>query len=259
MPFWSITNEQDNVMEQDLYYIVIIATFVFFFLTFFIIYIGVFHNRKKIHYQQELLKTQIEIKEQTLQHIAYELHDNLGQVASLIKINLNTIQIDDRQNAKLKIEDTKELVRQLILDLKSISKSLNSEWIAQMGITKALSREVDQLNKMGSYDATFDYNGFVIDLDANTTTLLYRMVQEIINNMVKHSRGNQFSIQLTVNDNLVKLACRDNGVGFNMGDISNNEGSGLLNLHSRAKLINAKVSIRSQPGSGTEILIELPI
>ncbi len=96
-------------MTENLYYIVIIATFVFFLLTFFIIYVGVFQNRRKSFFKQEIMKAQMEIKEQTLQHISYELHDNLGQVASLIKINLNTLNIEDKCKALEKLKTRKIL------------------------------------------------------------------------------------------------------------------------------------------------------
>lgn len=246
-------------MAENLYYIIIIATFVFFFLTFFIVYIAIFINKRKFLFRQELLRAQIEIKEQTLKHIAYELHDNLGQIASLIKINLNTLQLGDINKAEQKIEDTKGLVRQLITDLKSLSVSLNSDRVFQIGILKSLENEVEQLNKTGQFETTLLQEGTIPALDGNTTIILYRMVQETINNIVKHSGAKRISIRLQSVGNLFTLVCSDDGVGFDTEEKVKSGGSGLMNLQNRAKLINAQLTIQSSPNNGTTISIELPL
>ena len=112
----------------------ILITLFFFLLLIFLIVITLairYRKRKKenqelkAQFDQELLKSKLEIQEQTLQHISREIHDNLGQVASLIKINLNTLQLEDNSKAGDKIEYTRELVRQLITDLKLLSSTLN--------------------------------------------------------------------------------------------------------------------------------------
>jgi len=213
----------------------------------------------KREFSQTLLQSQLEIKEQTLQQIAYELHDNLGQIASLIKINLNTLQLNDLTKSAQKIEDTKELVRQLIADLKSLTLDLNSERAAQLGIVKGLETEVEKLNKTGQFEVTLQQEGSPPELDANTTIILYRMSQEIINNIVKHSGAKQIGISLTVTENLFTLAISDDGVGFDLEDKFKGGGSGLLNLQNRAKLIQATFSLQSSMGSGTKVKIELPL
>jgi two-component system, NarL family, sensor kinase len=256
--------------KEELTLLIVLSTIILIFLITVVVIIILrykIRQRKFLHekqqlqsqFSQTLLQSQLEIKEQTLQHLAYELHDNLGQVASLIKINLNTLQLNDPIKAGHKIEDTKELIRQLITDLKSLSVSLNSERVTQLGIAKSLENEVGRLNKTGQFEATLQQKGSIPTLDANTTIILYRMAQEIINNMVKHSGAKRISISLTVIENLFTLAFSDDGAGFDLEGKLNEGGSGLMNLHSRAKLIRAQLSIQSSPGSGTKISIELPL
>jgi len=216
-------------------------------------------NHREIKFQQELLQSRLEIKEQTLQHLAYELHDNLGQVASLIKINLTTLQLDDVAKARLKIEDTKELIRQLISDLKSLSVSLNGDRVAQLGLEKGIREEVERMNRIGQFDTQLEVVGPMPELSANTVIILYRMVQESINNIVKHSDARHINISLKVVENLFTLVISDDGVGFNSEDKLRGEGSGLINLQSRARLIQAKFSIQSSLGNGTRICIEMLI
>lgn len=236
----------------------------------YIVYFLVFYQRnqqknileksaREAGFQQELMRSQLEIKEQTLKHIGYELHDNLGQIASLIKINLNTLRLDDPDKAALKIESTKELVRQLITDLKALSVNLNSDRVVQLGLIECIKNEIRTLNRTGQFKTEFVLEGFLPELSPDTAIIIYRMVQESVNNIVKHSKAKHVTISLKVVENLFTLVIDDDGEGFNPSDELRGGGSGLINLQNRAKLINAQFSIQSSPRDGTSILIEMPI
>jgi signal transduction histidine kinase len=216
-------------------------------------------QRIQSEFSQTLLQSELEIKEQTLQQLSRELHDNIGQIASLIKINLHTLNLGNNPAAVEKVEDTKELVRQLILDVKSLSISLNAERVTKMGIVTALENEVQRLNKTGLFHATLEQNGPPPVLEDNTIVILYRMAQEIINNIVKHSGANRVVISLNTTKTFFILAFRDDGEGYDVTGAMKNGGSGLTNLQSRAKLIQARIMIESSPGNGSSTSIELPI
>lgn len=221
------------------------------------------HSKEKeelrSQFARTLLQSQLEIKEQTLQHIAFELHDNLGQIASLIKINLNTLQLKNTDQAMENIAETKDLVRQLIADLKSLSLNLNSSRVAQVGLLKGIENEVARVNKTGQFEATFLVETTIPQLDSNTTIILYRMVQEILNNAIKHSAANRLSVAVRATEKMFTLEFSDDGVGFDVAEKMNGGGSGLFNLRTRAELIKAVFSIRSSPHEGTRISIDLPI
>ncbi|MGN6435115.1 MAG: sensor histidine kinase [Agriterribacter sp.] len=214
-------------------------------------------NLLQSQFSQTLLQSQLEIQEQTLLHISHELHDNLGQIASLIKINLNTIPLNDIPKAQQRIEDTKELTRQLITDLKALSVSLGGDRISQMGLARALEIEVERLNKTEEFKASFIQEGLLPVLSTDKATILYRMAQECINNMVKHSLAKKINVFLKTNENLVTLVLSDDGVGFNVDEQMQTIGAGLKNLQNRAKLINAELSIISTPGNGSTVNIQL--
>ena len=221
-----------------------------------------FESEKKMmqsHFSQTLLQSQLEIQEQTLQEISRELHDNLGHIASIIKINLNTLKLDDLNKATAKIEDTKDLTRQLIGDIKSLSVSLNSDRIAKTGLVKALQTEVERLNKTDLFTATFTQNGTAPEIENDKAIILYRMAQEVLNNMAKHSEAKFINVNLNVQDNLFILAFSDDGKGFDVEQQLKSSGSGLTNLQKRAGLINAQLSIQSKPGNGTHIAIEMSL
>ena len=242
----------------------------FLLLGLFIILLSLLYSKKQTRnrkereriqsqFAQTLLQSQLEIQEQTLQHISHELHDNLGQVASLIKINLNTIQLADTAKASEKIETTKDLTRQLIADLKSLSVSLGADRIAQTGLAKALETEVERLNKTGQFTASLTQEGNIPAIDNDKAVILYRMAQEILNNTVKHSGASQITVLLHASENLFTLAFSDDGIGFDIEEKKKSGGAGLQNLQNRARLINAQLTIRSTPGNGTSITIELPL
>ncbi len=259
-----------NDLNADIILAIFVATTVLLILSSFGIIFTVIYKKKQhvyqnerkllqIRFQEELLKTQLEIKEHTLKYIAYELHDNLGQIASLIKINLNTLSLTDEEKASRKIEDTKDLVRQLIYDLKSLSKSLNSDRVIQVGLVKSLETEVERLNKTGQVEATLVIEGAIPKLSNNITIIFFRMTQEIVNNIVKHSKATQVNILFSATQKLVIFKCHDNGTGFVLAEKIQSGGSGLLNLQNRAKLINAQLDIQSSSEGGTTVTIQIPI
>lgn len=243
---------------------------IFVALASLVIFILLFYQKKKFkdrerllemekHYKEELLQVQLETQEQTLQHISNELHDNLGQVASLIKINLHTIQVSDTNKAAQKLEDTKELTRQLITDIKSLSVSLGADRIAQTGLAKALQTEIERINRTEQFIATFEQEGNMSIPDNDKAIILYRMAQEVLNNMVKHSGAKHITLKLSATENLIILALSDDGKGFDVEDkLKHGGGAGLHNLRKRAALINANLTMQSSIGNGTTVTIELP-
>jgi signal transduction histidine kinase len=207
-------------------------------------------------FAQTLLQSQLEIQEQTLQRVSWELHDNLSQVASIIKINLNTLKLTDAAAIE-KIEDTKDLTRQLIHDIKALSISLGSDRLKQAGLLKALQTEVERLNKTGEFTASINLHGAMPYINDDTAVILYRMSQEIINNMIKHSGAKNIDVVLSVSEKVFTLAFADNGNGFDVADKTESNGAGLKNLYNRAGLIKASLTITTSQGKGTQISIEL--
>jgi signal transduction histidine kinase len=221
-----------------------------------------FNNEKlqlQSQFSQTLLQSQLEIQEQTREHISKELHDNLGQIASLVKINLTTLPtvLDDKVKTKQKIEETTDHVRRLIADIKSLSVSLGSDRVAKTGLARALETEVERINRTDQFTASFMQEGVMPVLDNDKSIILFRMAQEILNNIIKHSGAKEVNVLLKGAENLVILAVSDDGTGFNVEEKRNSGGAGLLNLQNRAKLINANLSIQSSPGKGTQVTIEL--
>jgi len=209
-------------------------------------------------FQQEILQTQLEIQEQTFKTIAQEIHDNIGQMLSLAKLNLNTVDLHKEEKALVKIEDAKGLVSKAIHDLRDLSKTLNAETIAATGLLKAIEAELHQLQKTGAVKTAFHVSGTPVRLDAQKELILFRIVQEALHNVIKHAHASLVTVNALFEHGLFKLLIADNGAGFET-TVQEAFGSGLRNMQSRSKLILAHWQIESAKAQGTTVSITLPI
>lgn len=219
------------------------------------------NEEMRVRFSEQLLASKLEIQEHTLQHVSRELHDNLGQVASLIKINLNTVQLKNPEAAEIKLANTKELVKNLITDLKLLSVSLSTDKISKLGLLRALKLEEEKIRKTGLFEVHLTHPETLPIIDGEKEIIIYRMVQEILNNTIKHSQAKNIDINASINKNNFELTITDDGVGFDVEKLladANDLGNGLINLQSRAKVINANFNIQSSPGQGTKSTISLP-
>ena len=216
----------------------------------------------RVVFSEQLLSSKLEIQEQTLQYISRELHDNIGQIASLVKINLNTISLSDIDKAGKKIDNTKELMGQLITDLKLLSTSLNTDKIAKIGIVKAIEVEVEKMNKIGLFLVSLHLDKNLPIIDSEREIIIFRMLQEVLNNTMKHSEASEINIYLNYEQKMLTIKVTDDGKGFDvahkMAD-ANDLGNGLTNLENRARVINGNYKIESTEGKGTINTISIPI
>jgi signal transduction histidine kinase len=256
-----------NLSEVE--FVIIAGTIVLVLLAIFIISFLFFyqqrhnkHIQEKQHmqsqFQQELLQTQIEIQEQTLKTISQEIHDNIGQILSLAKLNLNTFEDAESANNQTKINSTKNLVSKAINDLRDLSRSLHGDKIAELGLQESIANELKILKNTGQYQTEFKITGEPYKLEPQKEMLLFRIVQEAMNNAIKHAKAKNIIIEMAYKAELINLIITDDGIGFNTTDLKNTlTGIGLKSMQNRAALIGAVFTIKSATGSGTEISIEL--
>lgn len=219
---------------------------------------------EKIKFENEknLLSTQIEIQEQTFQNISREIHDNIGQKLSLAKLHLNTFYQKEDVRINEKINDTLQLVSEVINDLSDISRGLNSDFILDHGLIKALEFEVMQLQKLEKYTINYTVKGEYLFLENQKELILFRIVQETINNFLKHSASSRIDIKLEFESREMHLIIKDYGKGFNVLQHLNNKsecnGTGLNNIIKRTEIIGGTIQIESEINKGTLIKIKLP-
>lgn len=210
----------------------------------------------KTTYEQTLLQLKTEVQEQTLTNISREIHDNITQVLSFVKLNLAMATGNDAEK-ETKIQESRELVGQAIDDLRNLAKSLSYEHIASIGLPKSLEIEVGRLNASKLLEVSLQISGNEYSLGEQRDLILFRIFQETLNNTLKYAEAQHFKIYLQYSNQLVTLLLEDDGKGFSLGEAELKGGLGLRNMKSRAALIGADLQIETSPENGCRILITL--
>lgn len=211
---------------------------------------------KSIH-KTDLLQTQIEMQEQTFQNISREIHDNIGQKLTLAKLHLNTLPAASHSGGGDKIKIAVQFIGEAINDLSDLSRSMSSDLVLQNGLLKALDFEVSQLSKMGLFKITLSVSEHTTFLDPHSELVIFRIVQEAINNIVKHSAASQVLINLQYSGSELLMEIRDDGIGFTT--CSNENGTGLINMNKRASLLGGSCVYSNSEHHGASIIIKIPI
>jgi signal transduction histidine kinase len=225
------------------------------------------HHREVLElresFNQIILQSKLEIQESTLDHIAKELHANFSHLVSLININLSAILAQSSGEVKDHINETKLLAKQLMSELKTLSVSLNSDFIMKAGFTKTLEKELDRLTKTKRYEVSYVQSGVPFRLPSGKEIVLFRLCQEILNNIVKHAEAKKIGVNLSYSETTLTVIITDDGKGFDPRVAKERsfekESTGLLNIAGRANLIQAALDINSSPGNGTEVKVSVPI
>lgn len=211
-------------------------------------------------FQEELLLTQAEVKEQTLQTIAADLHDNIGQLLSITNATLSSVNLNDRQKSEQKIKDAIGFVNTSIKDLRQLAKLLQAENLLQQGLMQAVEQEMQWMEKHGQYAVTY-----VQEVDhtyrpnAKKDLIVFRLLQETLNNIIKHARATAIHCELHFQQQVLQLAVSDNGSGFDLPQSGNTAaGLGITNMKKRTALIGGTIEISSETDRGTTIHITIP-
>lgn len=210
-----------------------------------------------------LVETKSEIREQTLSHVAMELHDDLGSIASLINIRAGIIQPENVEETKKSMEQIQELSTMLSERLSAISRSLNMDRITEVGFYDAITEYLERIRKMTTLKINLKSGGIPFRIRSDHETIIFRMCQEIINNILKHAKASKVVFEICYSEKKIEVSIEDNGQGFNSNILSDplnrNKGNGWHNLLKRANIIEASVRIISNIGSGTTVTIVVPI
>ena len=195
-------------------------------------------------FEAELSETQIEIREETLRNISWELHDNIGQLMTLAKI-----QVQLAKEKPETIEEASETIGKGINELRALSKLINPEALKSLNLREAVKLEIERFNRIGFVKASYKVVGMPFSINANKEIIVFRILQEFFSNTIKHSKATNLDVVLIYTENELLINAKDDGVGFTSeADFS---GIGIKNMKNRAKVINAELSISSKPNEGT--------
>ena len=249
---------------EGLELVVIFSTLIILLVLFIMIIIYVGFIRKKselilkqqetdLKFEQELAISLMEMKEHTLSHVGRELHDDLGQKLTVAKLLTNTMLPKLQNDEREKLQDINRLIGECITDIRNLSKTFITDQVEHFGFIHSLEREIKRIEKLEIYQISFVCNNEDIDINSKHGVILFRIVQECISNVMKHSKAREMKIVVFDAEQELKIRIQDNGKGFYINQ--NNEGSGVKNMKNRAKMINAKFHITSEINEGTEVRI----
>jgi signal transduction histidine kinase len=244
-------------MPLDMFNVLLIsAIIVTLIITFFIISI-VRENKRVLKWQHDRIAAEINTLENERKRIADDLHDELGPLLSAIKLQINHLEpVDESESAAL--EKSNIQIDSIIQRFREISYDLLPNTLVRKGFITATEEFIGKVKPIYPLNIDFISDKFTLSPEKELT--LYRILQEIIHNTVKHARATQLTIQIHKKGKAIVLKTKDDGIGFNYTEKTQiAHGLGLLSIHSRVELLGGDQTINSQPGEGTSFEIEIPL
>ena len=213
-----------------------------------------------------LTRELINMQENERQRIAKELHDEVGQALSAIKINLNLMNKrlgPDFLDIRKTITKTDQIVNNLIIDLKRIALDLRPSMLDHLGLEATLHAYIKEFKSRTKLDVAYDISMLNKRLPIDIEITLYRIIQEALTNIVKHSSANKIGIDIKEQNERINILIQDNGQGFSVDKAFNPEtrgiSFGIIGMQERVKNLGGDFEISSEKGKGTKLSLYVPI
>ncbi len=224
--------------------------------------------QNKLQLQAEVMKQQeiatsavITAEENERKRIAADLHDGIGQMMSAAKMNLSAYESEilfTDENQRKGYDKIIDMVDECCKEIRSVSHQMMPNALLKSGLASAVKEFIDKIDSR-IIKVNLHTEGLNERLDSNTETVLYRVIQECVNNVIKHSGANALDISLIKDSDGIAATIEDNGRGFTIKDKEKTEGIGLKNIHSRIQFLKGTVDFDSSPGNGTLVAIHVPL
>ncbi|ASZ14550.1 sensor histidine kinase [Chitinophaga sp. MD30] len=258
----------------EIYIAIVTSTMLLLVLAGFIVIMVVLNQKKQLaqnqelnllkeRYEQELLRSQLEIQEATFGDIAQEIHDNIGQSLTFVSISLATAPITADTEAASYLDDCRKMLNKAITELADLSKGLHTDRIAEIGLVKAIQFELNKLERFNLFKTSFIFTDIRNLIDAKSEIIIFRIVQEVFNNILKHARAKILEVKIFREQDKIYLQITDDGIGFDptsqLASTDQHKGLGLRNMKKRAMMIGGSFYINSVTNGGTTIRICIPV
>lgn len=233
----------------------------------------IFYRKKQVEQKAKLnaeianqkdlrAKAVIEAEEKERRRIAQDLHDGVGQLLSATKLNLSNLESKltlQNENEKSALETAISLVDDSVKEVRAVSHNMMPNTLIKLGLASAVREFITKLGHAPSLKVDLEIVGLDSRLDNKIETVLYRVIQELVNNIIKHAKATHITMQLIRHEQELNVMIEDNGIGFNTKDIESFEGIGLKGIQTRIDFLNGTVFFDSTVGKGTTVIIDIPI
>lgn len=232
-----------------------------------------FYRKKQVEQQAKLdaeIATQKEIRtkaileaeEKERRRIAQDLHDGVGQLLSAAKLNLsnleNKITIENEEQ-QIAMQNALSLVDDSVKEVRAVSHNMMPNTLIKLGLGSAVREFITKLGNAPTLKVDLEIVGLDTRIDNQVETVLYRVIQEIVNNIIKHANASHISMQLIRHETELNVMIEDNGIGFDTNKLESFDGIGLKGIQTRIEFLNGTVHFDSTPGRGTTVIIDVPL
>ena len=209
---------------------------------------------QKVKHNHEMTESIINAHEAERKKLAEELHDNVNQLLGVVKLYVEHARVDPPGKNEV-LKKSSEYLDRVIREIRHLSKSLTPPTLAMNGLVASIEDMISSIEQARNITIDFDFDGFDEGLLSSSKQLMtYRIIQEQLNNVLKHSKADRVSIRLGQDNGIVHLVINDNGVGFDAQQIK--QGLGLNNIRNRLEVVNGNMQIESQPGEGCTLVVD---
>ena len=229
-------------------------------LTLFILYRRKIKTQKQLQEEEKLrFKAVIKAEEKERIRIAKDLHDGLGQLLSTAKLNVASLEGNVEKEDEFLVKNASDLIDNAVKEVRNISHNMMPVALTQLGLVSAVEELISKMNHSGLLNVKFKVEDIENRLNSSIEIALYRVIQEILNNIIKHSQALEVFIYLKKEKERLTLEISDNGVGFNTDEIDKSEGIGWKNIFSRIAMLNGNINVKSVKEKGTNLMVSIPI
>ena len=215
-------------------------------------------NRLQIIRQKELLDASFQVQEQERKRIGQDIHDDIGPGLSTVKYALTGFRhTESGEDVEKQIEDISDQLSNLIQQVRRVSRDLTPTRLHKYGLLIAIEEFLERFRDSGIIQPHFQVSGTEVDLPEKTELALYRIIQELCTNSIRHAAAKILEVKLHFGTEVLELEVRDDGKG--MPETLESKGIGLKNIEARASLIDASWEINSSPGKGTLMAFRIPL
>lgn len=214
--------------------------------------------------QEKELRTKaiLEAEEKERRRIAQDLHDGVGQLLSAAKMNLSNLDSKiriDSEEQRTAMQNALSLVDDSVKEVRTVSHNMMPNTLIKLGLASAIREFITKLGNAPTLKVDLEIVGLDSRLDNQVETVLYRVIQEVINNIIKHAKASQISMQLVRHEAELNVMIEDNGVGFDTNKLETSDGIGLKGIQTRIELLGGTVHFDSAIGRGTTVIIDIPL
>jgi signal transduction histidine kinase len=247
-----------DTKETTIYQAVLIAAVVIGGIIFFLVLSLIRLHRRHLLMYRTKVQAEITAMETERSRIAADLHDELGPLLSAVKFKISGVRTLGKEEEKL-LAQSQEHIDNIILKMRTISNDLVPNILLRKGLISAVESFVDFINTGFNIKVKF-IPGQLPQLAQPSAIHLYRVIQEIVHNTLKHARADKLVIRLYCMEDTIIILTRDDGIGFDYDKAAAaGKGLGLHNLESRTDMLKGTCNINTRPGKGTQIYIRIPL